>query len=545
MRNIVTDVVVVGSGAAGASAALAARSEGVEVLLLEKTDKLGGTSAVSGGVPWIPNNHHMAAIGASDSREEVLTYLSRLSLGKHHQDLIEAFVDTAPEMLRFLEAESDLRFRALRLPDYHSTFPGGMYGRSVSAGVFPTAGMGKWRSALRPSAHFPIPISIADVDDGINVLDPELIGDRLGKGMVGMGGALMAGLFKALIEKGVGIAVSTRVTRLIGDASAVVGVEAEQLGQALQITARKAVILASGGYEWNGNFTNEFLRGPLQAALTPPGNEGDGLRMAMEIGASLGNMAEAWWQPSVRIPGEEYEGRSLTRLTGIERCGPGSIMVNRSGRRFMNEACNYNDIGRVFHDFDPVSFDYPNLPAWHILSQDYMDRFPFLTRYPGDPIPAWITRANTVRELAEKVGIAPNGLEAEIGQFNTDARQGVDPRFGRGLDPYEFYWGDQTASGAAKTLGPLATGPFYAVEACLGTIGTKGGPRTTTNAEVIGLNDDVIPGLYAAGNVMASIMGMAYPGAGATLGPALTFGYIAGRHAASVAQPMRTTEPIC
>lgn len=542
MKNAVVDIVVVGSGAAGASAALSARVGGAEVLLLEKTDKLGGTSAVSGGVPWIPNNHHMQAIGASDSREQALTYLSHLSLGKHDDALIEAFVDTAPEMLRFLEEQSDLRFRALRLPDYHSTFPGGTFGRSVTAGVFPAGGMGEWRSALRPSAHFPIPISIGDVDDGVNVLDPELIGDRLGKGMVGMGGALMAGLLKALIDKGIEIATSARVMRLLGDASGVTGVEVQRDDETVRITARKGVILASGGYEWNGDFAREFLRGPLQAALTPPGNEGDGLLMAMQVGASLGNMAEAWWQPSVRIPGEEYEGRALTRLTGIERCGPGSIMVNREGLRFMNEACNYNDIGRVFHTFDPVRFDYPNMPAWHILSQDYMDRFPFLTRYPGDPVPAWITRGDTVRELAEKIGVDADGLEAEIARFNAAAREGVDPCFGRGLDPYELYWGDAAATGAAKTLGPLENGPFYAVEACLGTIGTKGGPRTTRHAEVIALNGDVIPGLYAAGNVMASIMGMAYPGAGATLGPALTYGYIAGRHAASAVRGVREME---
>lgn len=527
-----TDVVIVGSGAAGCMAALSALVAGAQVLVIERTDKLGGTSAVSGGVPWIPNNHHMAAVGSSDSREQALTYLRRISLGKMHDDLIETFVDVAPEMLRFLEAESDLQFRALRLPDYHPEFPGGTFGRSVTPGVFPAGGMGELRSALRASAHFPIPISIGDVDDGINLLNPVLIGERLSKDMVGMGGALMAGLIKAVLDHGGRFERNVRVRHLVQDRDTVVGIEAERDGQPWRVGARKGVVLACGGYEWNQDFTREFLRGPMQASLTPPWNEGDGLKMAIEAGATIGNMAEAWWQPSVAIPGEEYDGRPLTRLTGIERCGPGSIMVNRKGRRFVNEACNYNDIGRTFHTFDPVDFDYPNLPAWHIVSQDYMDRFPFLTRYPGDPIPNWMIAADTLAELAAKIGVDPAGLEDEVARFNANARNGDDPDFRRGNNDYDLYWGDPAATGKAKTLGPLANGPFYSAEVTIGTIGTKGGPRTNGQAEVLSMAGGTVPGLYAAGNAMASIMGMAYPGAGATLGPALTFGYIAGRGAA-------------
>ncbi|GLV26749.1 FAD-dependent oxidoreductase [Sphingobium sp. Cam5-1] len=527
-----TDVLVVGSGAAGCSAALAARTSGAEVLLLERTDKLGGTSAVSGGVPWIPNNHHMQEIGRSDSREQALTYLRRISLGKMDDVMIETFVDTAPQMLLFLEKETDLRFRALQMPDYHPEFPGGNIGRSVTAGIFPAGQLGELRPALRASAHFPIPISIADVEDGINVLDSEIIGGRLNEDMVGMGGALMAGLLKGALDHGVRIRRNVRVLRLVQEGDVVVGIEADNDGKPLRIGARKGVILACGGYEWNEDMTRQFLRGPMHGPHSPPWNEGDGLKMAIQAGASLGNMSEAWWQPSVTIPGEEYDGRPLVRLTGIERCGPGSIIVNRTGRRFVNEACNYNDIGRVFQAFDPVNFDYPNLPAWHIVSQDYMDRFPFLTRYPGDPVPSWMVSADTLAELAGKIGVDPAGLEAEVARFNDNARKGVDPDFHRGESVYELYWGDASAEGAAKTLGPLERGPYYAVETKIGTIGTKGGPRTNERAEVMSLSGGIVPGLYAAGNAMASIMGMAYPGGGATLGPALTFGHIAGREAA-------------
>ena len=225
-----TEVLVIGSGAAGCSAALAARAAGAQVLLLERTGKLGGTSAVSGGIPWIPNNHHMHEIGQTDSREQALTYLRRISLGRMHDTLIEAFVDTAPAMLRFLEEATDLRFRALQMPDYHPEFPGGNVGRSVTAGLFPAGTLGELRPALRASAHFPIPMSIADVEDGVNVLDPDLIGGRLAEDMVGMGGALMAGLLKGVADHGARIERNVRVLRLVLDDGVAVGVEAERDG---------------------------------------------------------------------------------------------------------------------------------------------------------------------------------------------------------------------------------------------------------------------------------------------------------------------------
>lgn len=255
--------------------------------------------------------------------------------------------------------------------------------------------------------------------------------------------------------------------------------------------------------------------------------------MAMEVGASLGNMGEAWWQPAICIPGEEYDDEPLARTCSPERALPGSIMVNRQGRRFANEAVNYNDLGRAYHSFDPQAFDFPNLPAWIITHQGYHDNYPFGTRYPGDPMPAWLERAPTLRELAERIGVDPDGLEATVARFNAHAAAGRDPDFNRGGTAKERSIGDPSRPGAAAVLGPLDRSPFYACRVYSGTIGTKGGPRTNACGQVLDIRCEPMPGLYAAGNNAASIFGMAYPGGGSTIGPALVFGHLAGRDAAT------------
>ena len=528
-----TDVIVIGSGSAGLSAALSAQHHGAEVLVLERSDKLGGTSAVSGGLPWIPNNSHMKEIGVSDSRAEALTYLSALSLGKMDDALCETFVDEAAEVIRFLEAETELEFVALGIPDYHPEHPGGKVGRSLTPRVFPAGTLGALRPALRMSPHFVVPVSLADVADGkANLLDPAMIADRMAKDIVGTGHALMAGLIKAASDKGVTIRRGVRVRDLIIEDGTVTGVVAEAGGASTRIGARCGVVIASGGFEWNEELAKDFLHGPTPAPLSPPFNEGDGLRMAMKAGAELGNMSEAWYHASMRIPGEEYEGRQLNRLTSAERHSPGSIIVNMAGKRFVNEALSYHDVCLAMRALDPTRFDFPNARAWVIVHQGYLDKYTFLTRMPGDPVPRWLAKGETVRELAEAIGLDPDGLAETIARFNTHAAQGVDPDFGRGTSAYDRYYGDPDRNGPFQTLGPLDKGPFYACELRIGTIGTRGGPRVNGHAEVRATSGGIIPGLYAAGNAMASFTGMSYPGAGGTIGPALTFGYIAGRSAA-------------
>ena len=527
-----TDVIVIGSGAAGLAAALSARHAGADVVILERSEKLGGTTAMSGGVPWIPCNHHMHEVGTSDSREAALTYMRRQSLGRMDDEMIETYVDQGADVIKFIEAQTDIRFRALKWPDYHPELPGGTFGRSLSAGLFPGNKLGDLRSRLRSSLTFPIPVSSNDLEDGVDIFDPAIIGDRLEKGLVGVGHALVAGLTASVVEKGVRILFGMRVQSLVMHEGAVTGVAGSKDGEPFEMRARRGVIIASGGFEWNSGLVKDLLRGPHEGAASPPDNEGDGLLMAAEAGAALANTDEAWWMPIMKIPGEEYDGNPAIRFAVTELTKPGSIMVNRKGQRFVNEACNYNDLGRSFFQFDPQTFDYPNREAWIIFHQAYLDKYPVLTRYPGDPLPNWMIQAATLSALAEQIGVDADGLERTVEQFNRSAREGSDPAFHRGESQYDRYHGDWSLDGALQTVGPLDQAPFYACRVYPGVLGTKGGPKISIRAEVQNLRGGNIPGLYAAGNAAASITGMAYPGAGGTIGPALVFGHIAGREAA-------------
>ncbi len=527
-----TDVVVVGSGAAAMSAAVSARVAGARVLLLEKTPKLGGTTAVSGGIAWVPNNAHMHEIGATDSPADALQYLRSISLGKASDELLTAFVEAAPAAARFLEDQTPLRWRVLRYPDYHPEFPGGRSGgRSLCPELYDARQLGEWQKALRMSPHVPGPVTIADVEDGIDRFDFKIIAERMQRGLVGNGVALIAPLLKACIDRGVDVRCGARVRSLVTKDGAVIGVVAEREGRPLTVRARRGVILASGGFEWNPDLCRQFLRGPLEASASPTANEGDALLMSMEIGASLDNMSEAWWMPVIHVGGEEYEGRDLFRISPRERTVPGSIMVNGAGRRFVNEAHNYSDIGRTFHDFDPVACGYPNIPAWLVFDHQAKSSYLLATVFPDDPAPAWMARADTLEAIARSVGIDPAGLAATVDRFNAHAARGVDPDFHRGESVYDRYNGDGAREGALATLRPLTKPPFYALRIHAGALGTKGGPRTNARAQVLDVRGAVIPGLYAAGNAMACVQG--YGGAGGTIGPALTFGYLAGRTAAS------------
>lgn len=536
------DVVVVGSGAAGLAAALSAADAGARVCVLEKAAKFGGTTAFSGGVAWVPCNPFMTKAGATDTRELALEYLDRLSLGRTDRSLLEILVDRGSEALAFLDATTPLEFHALQFPDHHPEFPGGTFGRSVIADIFDSRTLGDKQALLQDSPHFPVPISLLDMEragvggalsDITEILSIKELTDRMQNGKVAAGAALIGGMLKSALDKGVDLRVNARAVKLLKDGERVTGVEVEIDGATTLVKASRGVILASGGFERNAELVRDFIRGPLEACLGAPSNEGDGQIMAMEAGAALGNMSEAWWQPASMIPGEEYQGLPFARLVVNERSMPGAIMVNRQGQRFVNEAHNYNDIGRSFHTFDPVAFDFPNTPAYVVMHKPRLDRSAFLTRFPTDPVPNWLIEAPSLRELTGKIGVDPDGLEATVKRFNTFARQGKDPDFQRGESRYDGFHGDTNFEGPFQTLGPIEQGPFYAMRVYSGVLGTKGGAKTDEKAQVLSPRGKVISGLYAAGNAMAGVTGMAYPGAGGTIGPALTFGYIAGRNAAS------------
>ncbi|MCL2585896.1 MAG: FAD-dependent oxidoreductase [Streptosporangiales bacterium] len=544
--NTEFDVVVLGSGAAGLVAAVAAADSGASVGLFEKADLVGGTTALSGGTTWIPANPHQP--GGEDSRADALAYLESLSHGLIDPGLAAALVDTGPAFIEWVERATPVRFHVVTgMPDYHPEHPGGKPGggRSLDPALFRFGELGKWADRVVMPDRIPrLTLTEAPLGGGTGIAAPPDRATRKAEDWRGCGHALVGGLLKALLDRGIEPVTSARATGLLREDSGrtrrVAGVRLEMAGSArtTEVTARRGVIIATGGFEWDPDLVRAFLRGPMTSPASVPPNTGDGLRMAMEAGAALANMREAWWVPTVEIPGDEAFGRQRARLVLRERTLPRSIMVNRQGRRFCDEAANYNALGGAFHQFDPGSFDYANLPCWLVFDQGYLRRYGFLTVPPGGTAPGWLHRAGSVEDLAGLIGIPARALRDTVTRWNAHVEAGRDPDFRRGDSAYDGWNGDRDRyPGHGATLGPLTEPPFYAVPVHSGTLGTKGGPRTDADARVFGLDGAPIDGLYAAGNVMAGVTGMVYGGAGGTLGPAMVFGYRAGRHAAGRRAP--------
>ncbi len=532
-----TDVLIIGAGAAGLSAALAAHESGSDVIVIEKQPKLGGTASISGGIVWIPGNRQMQAHGIEDSQDDALAYFRSLDQGDIDETTLSAFVEEGPRALTFLEGLDAARLSLLEgYPDYYLDRPGAKPdgGRALDNDLFDFSTLGDWASKV--FEHGPAPRMLlreTPLGGGTGQIDPAEMARREAGDLRGWGQALIGRLLKACLDRKIEPLLDVGGYRLIVEKGRVTGAIVHQNGEEIEIDAKQGVILATGGFEWNDELKQTFLRGPLDAPASPPGNQGDGLKMAMAAGASLGNMTSAWWVPTLSIPEVKWEGgeqRSMPVL--IERTLPHTIMVNSQGKRFCNEANNYSALAGAFHQFDPATYSHINLPAFLIFDQQYLSRYPLASVMPGDPVPGWITSADDLSSLAEKIGVDGVQLEQTVTRFNTHAIKGHDPDFGRGESAYDRFYGDRSRDGALATLGPITNGPFYAVEINMGTLGTNGGAKTDGSAQVLDLDGDPIPGLFAAGNVISCPTGGVYAGAGGTLGPALTFGYIAGRAAA-------------
>ena len=529
------DVAVLGSGAAGLVAAIAAADRGAEVAVFEKSPLLGGTSAMSGGIIWMPNNHLQAAAGIHDSREDALAYLAALSLGQIDSDMAATFVDVGPEMLAYLAERTPCSFHLLAsYPDYHPEHPGGLPagGRSIDNGLFPLPELGEWAARVRCQRVNPMMLGETPLGGATSFPAAGLVAERVASGHNGMGLGLVSALLKGCLERGVRFHVEARAEHLITIDGRVSGARLTTPDGDLEVSTRSGVVLATGGFERNEELCRTFLRGPMTAPVGSPDNTGDGLVMAMNAGARLGNMRNAWWVPVTSAEQAEQWGAPRPHLVLLERTRPGSIMVNRSARRFCNEAGNYNAMGGVFHQFDPAAFDYPNLPAWLLFDHRYKLAYDVASCRAGAEASDWITVAPTLPELAQRLGLDGDVLTETVARFNEFASDGRDLDFGRGDSAYDTFNGDRTKPGRAATLGRLDEPPFYAIPIESGSLGTNGGPKTDTRCRVLSTGGGVIPGLFAAGNVMAAPTGMVYGGAGGTLGPAMTFGFIAGREAA-------------
>lgn len=524
------DVVVLGSGGAGLTAALTAVVAGASVEVYEKAATVGGTTAVSGGIVWIPA--HNRSPDGELTPADALQYLRAQSLGSMDDELVETFVRTGPAMLDFIEAHSGLQFEiATGFPDYRPELPGGQPtgGRSLSAAPFDLAQLGEWATQI---TSFPADWSNVGFDAETRARLHAAIDERTGHLCVA-GTALIAGLLKGLLDAGVTPHTNARAEELITDGPEVTGVRVALRERTISVRARRGVILGTGGFEWDPALTQAFLRGPMHGAVSPPNNTGDGLRMAMAHGADLANMGEAWWVPIVQIPGDTIEGKPRSRSVRLERTRPRSIIVNSAGQRFVNEACDYNSMAGAFHYLDPRG-GYVNDRGWMVFDSIHLQRYGFLGVEPGQPVPDWFCESADLAELAAKTGIDPGGLARTVESWNRHVADGEDPDFGRGSSAYDGYWGDDSATTqAGKTLGPIDTAPYYAVPVSIGAMGTKGGPRTDHDARVLHVGGEPIPGLFAAGNAMGGVTGRAYGGAGGTLGPAMVFGYRAGHAAAT------------
>ena len=528
------DVIVVGSGAIGLTAALAARRHGASVLVVEKSDHFGGTAALSGGMLWVPMNHYMQTLGLQDSREAALQYLRAVTADRTDEEVLAALVDRGAEMLTFLNEEAGVRFVAMdNFPDYHPEWDGAHSGgRSIDPELFDASVLGDLAESLRPDHRLPFTMVEYEEWGSFTNFPWDELERRAADGLVARGRALVAPILHACAESGVSLVSGAPAHRLVMEDGRVSGIE---LPDGRRAGARSGVIIASGGFEWNAEMKANFLPGPIDATCAPPFNTGDGIRMAMRAGAAIANMQEAWWFPMLLV-GDELDGQPTGTLPRFERTGPHTIIVNRAGRRFVNEAHNYNDMTKAFHVFDPREYRLVNLPAYLIFDHQHLAKYGFLTHRAGQPTPAWLTEAGTLEELARQVGIDADGLRATVERFNPQARLGLDPDFHRGESAYDRYWGDRGSDNPA--LGPLDQAPYYAIEIVSGAIGTKGGIVTDGDGRALDAFGEPVPGLFAAGNTTAHPMGPGYPGAGATLGPGCTMGFVAGRTCAAVPAPV-------
>ncbi|WP_432279504.1 FAD-dependent oxidoreductase [Nocardia carnea] len=524
-----TDIVVLGTGAAGLTAALTAAVEGAAVALFEKAPTVGGTSAVSGGLAWIPaHSRAERELTVADA----LAYLGAQSLDSMDDELVEVFVRTGARMLDYVELHSGVKFEVAEgFPDYKPELPGGRPtgGRSIGPAAYDLARLGEWRERL---TTFPLDWSNVGFDAETRARLRAVLGDASADVCVA-GQALVAGLLEGVLAAGITPRTGARAVELIAENGAIAGARVIVDGREFAVRARRGVILATGGFEWDPGLVKAFLRGPMTGPVSPPNNTGDGLRMAMAHGADLGNMGEAWWVPVVQLPGDTIDGRQRSRSVRLERTRPRSIIVNRAGKRFVNEAAEYNSMAGAFHYLDPRG-GYVNNPGWMVFDAEHLRRYGFLGVEPGGAAPDWFCESADLAELGARTGIDPEGLQRTVADWNRAVAAGADPDFGRGASEYDGYWGDPDAETVAgRTLGPVDTGPYYAVPVTVGAMGTKGGPRTDRDARVRHIGGAVIPGLYAVGNAMAGVTGRAYGGAGGTIGPGMVFGFRAGYNAAT------------
>lgn len=545
---------VVGAGGAGMAAALRAASQGLDTVLIEKSEYFGGNTSRSGGGIWIPGNYALEAAGQvePDDAEQARAYLDAIVGDTVPKVRRDTYLDRGPEALDFLRQQTPIRLTWVpEYSDYLPEQPGGRArGRSVEPLPLDGRIIGDELARLHPP-YTKAPANLVVLQQEFRkmslgmrtlrgpltvakVLLRRLMAMLRGQKLYGMGGALTIALRKGLMDAGVPVHYGTELTGLVTDDGRVTGVRVQHEGHEATIQARRGVILGSGGFEANQELREKYLPQPTDAAWTTGStyNTGGGHLAGMEVGADVDLMDDAWWGPTIPLPGRTW-------FCLAERNLPGSIIVNSGGQRFMNEALPYVEATHAIYDAHRAGPE--AIPAWMVFDQRYRNRYLFAGLSPRQPFPGRWYKHGTVRKsgsiagLAAEIGVPADALAATIERFNGFAATGIDEDFHRGESAYDKYYSDPTVEPNCS-LHAIDEGPFYAVKIIPGDLGTKGGLVTDERARVLREDGSVIPGLYASGNVSSAVMGNTYAGPGATIGPAIVFGYLAAEDCAAPAQ---------
>ncbi len=546
------DLLIAGSGGGGMTAALAALDSGIEPLVIEKQALVGGSTGLSGGMVWLPNNPLMRAHGIPDSHEDGLAYFDDVvgDIGPASSPARrEMFLTAGYEMINFLTRKGIRFVRCPGWSDYYPNHKGGNEaGRAIECVPYDASALGDWSDKVQPSMAKSYGGFVLKTNElrsvqylnrsprafavAMRVFARTRVARLRRRQMLTNGASLIGQMLKVLIDlRGdPPIWIGAAMEDLIVEDGRVVGARVSRDGSSLNIQARKGVLLAAGGFSRNADMRRRYSGDQPNEALWSIANAGDtgeALETAIRLGAKTGLLDEAWWLPSIFIP----DGGDAAKALGSGRQRPGAIYVDGTGKRFCNESNSYVEVGKAMYANKAV-------PCWMVFDEGYIGRYvsganPLKRRHLPEALieRGAVLRGDTIGDLARQMGVPADALEQTVKRFNGFAAKGLDPDFGRGQSAYNDCLGDPGYRPNAA-LGPLERAPYYATRVVPADVGTCGGVITNEHAQVIDEDDCVIDGLYATGNITATVMGRNYLGAGGSIAYTMVFGYVAARHAA-------------